>query len=167
MLNLALGRSRLPDGASDHRSSLAKWTNLTRIIWCACAFAFVSNSGCSQRLGSVSGKVTYRDRPVTYGTVLALCSDGLTRNANIEPDGSYRFENIPTGEVKFAVLSPEPADPDVSARKGGRDGPASGSIPTIDKSKWFAIPEELGDPRRANAATVVNGVGIVYNIQLR
>jgi hypothetical protein len=115
----------------------------------------------------VSGKVTYRDKLVTYGTVLALCSDGITRNANIEPDGSYRLEHIPIGEVKFAVISPEPPDPDVSARKTGRDGPAPGSIPTIDKSKWFAIPEELGDPRRANVATDVNAVGIVYNIQLR
>lgn len=125
-------------------------------------------AGCGQQLGSVSGKVTFRDRVVVYGTVFALCSDGITRPTNIEPDGSYRFENLPTGQIQFAVISPEPAEVDLSARRAGRGGgPMPGSAPAIDKSKWFAIPEEFGDPRRSNVSFTLNAVGMVYNIQLR
>lgn len=136
--------------------------------WCGLVL-LLATAGCGgQRLVSVSGKVTYHDKPVVYGTVLALCSTGITYNANIEPDGGYRFENIPQGQVQFAVISPEPIEFDASARRAGRGGgPTPAAVPTIDKSKWFAIPDEFGDPRRSNITTAVNEVGTVYNIQLR
>jgi hypothetical protein len=124
-------------------------------------------AGCSAHKGSLSGTVTFQGKPIVYGTVIAVCSDGISRSANIEPDGSYRFDSLPTGEVKLAVLSPEPYEPSSSIRRGERSGPAK-SAPNgpVDHSKWVKIPEEYADPRISGLATRVTAGHSTSDLQL-
>jgi hypothetical protein len=99
---------------------------------------------------------------------MALCSDGITRSANIGPDGSYRLDNLPTGEVKLAVVSPEPPEAAANERRGERNAPAEvAPVPAFDRSKWIKIPKEYGDPRLSGLATAVSAGDSTFNLQLR
>src|SRR5262245_9299438 len=91
--------------------------------------------GCGRR-GNVSGKVTYKDKPLVCGTVLLHGRDGL-RQGNIEPDGSYTVLDVASGEARVAVNSPNPKSIDVYPGKKGKK-----AEPYPDAPGWFPIPKE-------------------------
>jgi hypothetical protein len=135
---------------------------------CAIPLGLVLLAGCSAAKGSLTGTVTYQGKPVIYGTVMALCSDGITRSANIDPDGSYRLDNLPPGEVNLAVVSPEPPEAAANERRGGRNAPAKAApISAVDRSKWFKIPKEYSDPRLSGLTTAVSAGSSTFNLPLR
>src|SRR5262245_33317393 len=63
--------------------------------------------GCGGQ-GNVSGKVTFQNKAVPFGTVLIEGSDGSHSQGNIASDGSYSVLSIAPGKVKVAVNSPNP-----------------------------------------------------------
>jgi hypothetical protein len=93
-------------------------------------------AGC-QGKGDVSGKVTYKDKPLVFGTVTFEGSDRNLHYANIERDGSYSVTGVATGEAKVAVSSTNPKSSDFTPlqREGGPAPP-----PRPDYPGWFAIP---------------------------
>jgi hypothetical protein len=130
----------------------------------------LSLAGCSSGgRGSLAGKVTYQGKTVAYGTVMAICSDGITRSSNIAEDGTYRIEDMPAGRVMLGVVSPEPPDPGAFAgREGGRGGGAESPRPQFfDRSKWFPIPDQLGDPRMSGQETTVSAGENSFDVQLK
>jgi hypothetical protein len=78
--------------------------------------------GCGGSTTSVSGKVTYKQKTVVWGTVQLVPSDGISRSADIQPDGTFTFDNVPTGSCKIGVSSPNP-DSDSLLSKLGQKGP--------------------------------------------
>src|SRR5690349_503951 len=66
-------------------------------------------AGCGGQGATVSGKVSYKGRPVVSGSVIVLNPDGTARTGVILPDGSYTVEGVSRGLVKIGVLSPDPA----------------------------------------------------------
>ncbi len=64
----------------------------------------LSFTGCSPSPGQVSGKVTYKGKPVPGGWVTIRPSDPKqnTLSAQIDREGNYSME-IPAGEVKLAI----------------------------------------------------------------
>lgn len=123
-------------------------------------------SGCSGGAGSLSGTVRYQDKPVIYGTVMAQCSDGITRSANITPDGRYEFPSLPKGPVHLAVVSPEPPDLQAENRRAERSGGKPAAMPTVDRSKWQALPAKFGDPRTSGQRTKVDSAAVMFDIAL-
>lgn len=130
--------------------------------------------GCSGGIGNISGKVTFKGKTVASGAVIAVGSDGIARYGKIEPDGSYRVTDIPAGEVKLAVNSPNPApDPEKlkvsapGAKRGGREqqDPIT-ATPTSDPKLWFEIPAELGDVTRSGLSTKIKRGDNAHNIEL-
>lgn len=113
--------------------------------------------GCSGGVGSLSGKVTYQDKPVIYGTVKVRCPSGIEKIGDIKPDGSYLIPDIPVGPVKIAVISPQPPDPKTMARRGDRPGATRAPEIEIDRSQWRKLPEDVGDPERSGLATTISG----------
>lgn len=138
----------------------------------ALSILVIQLAGCSGGVGDVSGKVSYKNKPVVFGSVSFVGSDGIPRSARINPDGTYTVKDMAVGEAKITVVSDLPAEP--SQAKGGRggrrelevpsDGPrdvrreesppglgrgevAEAIAPEVRKN-WFAIPAELGDVTR-------------------
>src|SRR5687768_14954583 len=67
-------------------------------------------SGCgSKPVGTVRGKVTYKDQPVTNGSIIFQSADAtVSRSANLGADGTYQIKSadvagLPPGEYKVAV----------------------------------------------------------------
>lgn len=84
-------------------------------------FAFTAGCGSG---GSVSGKVTYKGKPVTRGTVQFFPEgQGGNYTSMIESDGSYSIPKIPPGPAKITVIvGRQGPPPGVMKRMGG--GPA-------------------------------------------
>ncbi|NDC64333.1 MAG: carboxypeptidase regulatory-like domain-containing protein, partial [Planctomycetia bacterium] len=57
---------------------------------------------------TIAGTVTADGRPVVFGTVTVLATDGRAYSAVIGVDGGYTLSNLPIGPVRIAVSSPDP-----------------------------------------------------------
>jgi hypothetical protein len=74
--------------------------------------------GCGPRVGHVTGKVLFKDKPLQTGTVLFVSPDGSRQGFSpIAADGFYRIENVPVGTVKIAVVSEPRVPPGLKAAK--------------------------------------------------
>ncbi|AMV27235.1 hypothetical protein VT84_22730 [Gemmata sp. SH-PL17] len=129
---------------------------MTRFIRPAVLITVLALAGCGEPTTDVSGKVTYRGKPVAFGTVVVLDAAGAPKSGQIQPDGTYRVSGVRPGPVKVAVSSPPPPGSEPSRKSaGGRDGdddkpplnipPAA---PEVIKS-WFPIPDKYGDPNKS------------------
>lgn len=114
--------------------------------------AALGTVGCGQAPVEVTGTVTYRGKPVVYGTVNAIASDKMTHYAIIQPDGSFRFEKLPPGPATFGVVSPDPyfersMTAEMKTELAEREKKA-GVVPLVKPPKgvWFPIPHKYGDP---------------------
>lgn len=109
----------------------------------------LSMVGCAGR-GNVSGKVTFQNKTVLWGTVLIEGSDGGHRQGSIERDGTFYVEDLATGDAKVAVNSPNPKSITLMT-KGDRPPQKFPDVPG-----WFAIPDKYG---------AVDKSGVVYTIK--
>jgi hypothetical protein len=109
-------------------------------------------AGC-QGTGDVSGKVTYKGKPLVFGTVQFEGSDGRLCQGNIGRDGSYSVTGVATGEANVAVssLNPKSSDFVPLQREGGPKLP-----PRPDVPGWFPIPAKYDTPYQS---------GLTYTIK--
>jgi hypothetical protein len=106
--------------------------------------------GCQGR-GDVSGKVTYQNKHLVFGTVLIQGSDGNVGQGNLEADGSYYVSSVATGEARVAVNSPNPKSISLTYKN-----PKKKPEPYPDVKGWFSIPKQYEKPSTS---------GLVYSIQ--
>jgi hypothetical protein len=128
-------------------------------------------AGCSsEKTGTVTGKVTLNGKPVSGGTIsFQAKSGGVPVTAFIAPDGTYRVELVPAGEVLIGVWSApsEGAARGEVIKKSGSAPPEGGgakappppeapsAAPAADK---LEIPARYSDPGASGlTATVREG----------
>jgi len=102
--------------------------------------AFLLAAGCGGKGGTVSGKVTFKDKPLAGGQVSFLTEKGKLYSGNINEDGTYTIAKVPPGPVKISVLPKEP--PKIGA--GGPGGPFGGGPPRdkMGPPPTAGIPDE-------------------------
>lgn len=94
-------------------------------------FTLLAAAGCGKPTGNISGRVYFKDTPLTSGTV-AFVTDQEAFRAFIKEDGSYEISKVPEGDVTITVtVNPQPNP----AHKGG------------SSSKIVTIPAKYGDPK--------------------
>jgi hypothetical protein len=108
--------------------------------------------GCGGR-GDVSGKVSYKGKPLVWGTVQFEGSDGIVKHGNINPDGTYTVESVATGDAKAAVSSINPKSSDFQPLQ--REGQAPRK-PRPEVKGWFPIPDKYDTPFKS---------GLTYEIK--
>jgi hypothetical protein len=130
-------------------------------------------TGCGKGQGVVTGTVTFKDRPLIYGSVVILASDGIPRNAHILPGGSYTLPDVPCGDARLAVHSPDPAQMDELLEaekikiKKGLSQSLERKLPDIDRAKWFPIPPAYGDFEKSGLELSVQKGSNSYDIRLK
>jgi hypothetical protein len=126
--------------------------------------------------------VTYKpkNKPVVFGTVMVMGSDGRPYYGEIKKDGSYTIENVPSGTVKVTVNSPDPrANTGPTRQEPGAmpgkptagaaaapGGPTPPSVPDDIVKAWFPIPDKYGDVTSSGLKTDVKRGDSTFNIEL-
>jgi len=111
---------------------------VTCVGWCA---------GCGRGApptGSISGRVTYRGKPITSGMVLLLSEEmGIGATGELDAHGSYRIPPLQTGDYKVAITRPPQPEPHE----------LDGGAPMVDLS--VDLPRELTSPLSSGLSTTV------------
>jgi hypothetical protein len=133
-------------------------------------------AGCT-RHGEVTGKVTYQDRPLNYGSVSFVGEDNLPVSAKINPDGTYTANGVPYGKVRVAVVSPDPSrllhvgkirEPvDAPENRKRKDLPEPTLPPGVDPEKWFEIPAKYSDCDKSELVLTVSNPTTKFDIPLQ
>src|SRR5262249_59053460 len=88
---------------------------------------------CGSETATVTGKVTFQDKPVTSGSVVFYGDNGQVDSGLLDAEGKYTIARAPVGVVKVAVLASKTAG---KGSKGG--GPPPG--PPAGKGKGTTAP---------------------------
>jgi hypothetical protein len=68
----------------------------------------LATTGCGRGTATVSGRVTYKGRPLPSGTVTIYDADSSVRTGQIAPDGTYVITEIATGSAAITVATTPP-----------------------------------------------------------
>jgi hypothetical protein len=106
----------------------------------------IAATGCAGRgVGTVSGRVTFKGKPVASGGVVMVADEGPPISATINEDGTYVCRNVPAGTVKIGVVSPNDVM-EARERKAQKPGIAeAGDLGKFDPAKWFPIPSKYAN----------------------
>lgn len=139
----------------------------------ALSLAFVSGlTGCGggPYTATVSGKVTYRGKPLEDGWVAFVHPDGRFAKAMIQPDGTYSSPEVPGGQVKVTVISeptPPPLPPGARLPGGTRVPPNPTYMEAVKKALNHArIPDKYRNPDSSGLSLTVNRGSNQFDIPL-
>jgi hypothetical protein len=111
------------------------------------AAASVGVLGCGKKTATITGTVTYNNKPVTSGEVIFLSQDGhASAHAPIHADGSFTVTNAPVGPVQVAVDNPPPTKVQVTSKNG--------NDPEVREARqqaahYVATPLKYRDPKQS------------------
>jgi hypothetical protein len=139
-------------------------------------FALVGCGGSGAQ-GKLTGKVLYKGKPVTGGSVIFRPSSAgeNTVTAQILPDGSYTA-TVPAGVVKIAVDNRELQPPETTAKKEARPNlPKVGNLtsdtpdPRVNPQKpagtYIKLPDKYHDVASSGLSYTVKSGAQTYNIE--
>jgi hypothetical protein len=131
--------------------------------------ALLALAGCGPAAGSISGKVSYKDKPLNGGTVRLVSSDNRVKSAVIGTDGTYTIDRVPVGPAKIAVsppiagtVMPRGMKMDPSKMGGGPEGAAA---PAGDKP--VPLPDKYQDPEKSGLTYTVTAGKQEHDIPLK
>jgi hypothetical protein len=129
----------------------------------AVALVALAATGCGGR-GDVSGKVTYKGKPLVWGTVQFEGSDNVVKQGNINNDGTYSVCGVATGEARAAVSSINPKSSDFQQRMPVRAPRANART---EVKGWFPIPEKYDTPFKSGLTYTVKRGQNTIDIDLK
>jgi hypothetical protein len=140
-------------------------------------FALVTVIGCGVSKTPLSGKVTMNGKPVVWGNVTLITSDGMSHYAELQIDGTFKtVDSVAVGPVKIGVTSSKPvvaaAPPKQEAgvknnEMAGLTRGDRGKKATEEQAKaWFPIPEKFADPNSSGLSDTISS-GKPLNVELK
>ena len=142
----------------------------TRMALFALIALSAAPSGCGRPLSTLTGHVTYQDKPVTGGSVVLYCEGQQIVRGQIDPNGTYTVSNVPRGRVQVTVLPPARL-PEGFHKKYQTppviNGPITPGVGKSDKeARELAIPQRFGVPEESGLAVVVGRGTTEFDIHL-
>jgi len=106
------------------------------------AILSASVCGCGKNTAAISGKISYKGRAVTYGSVTFVSADKTARSGVISPDGAYSIDEVPPGNAVIAVISRNPAlgRTIVKRDKSAQGGQKETTDRESSEKNWFPLP---------------------------
>ena len=128
--------------------------------------------GCGPSTGSVSGKVTYKDKALPGGMVTFVGSDQRVKSTPIGADGTYTIDGVTVGTAKISVAPPVPL-PKMpkgmkmdAAKMGGAPTDTAGAAPPADVKPIF-LPQHYQDPETSKLTFPIAKGKQNHNIELK
>jgi hypothetical protein len=129
-------------------------------------------SGCGKSTTTVTGVVTYLDKPLVYGSVTLISPEGLTYQGQIQPDGKFVVETVPAGIFRVSVVSIDRMRPNAN-RDMSKDKLPAEVLPkakirkkSVSLPGWFPIPEKYSKLDESGLSVTVGREPVQFDIQL-
>jgi hypothetical protein len=122
-------------------------------------------AGCGKPKGNVKGKVYYKDKALTGGTV-TVWGDKAARSATIQEDGSYQIKAMPEGPAKVTVSTPAVS---LASKDQAKQVGSKGDIKVVagSSASIVPVPPEYGDKDRTKENYTVKAGDQEYDIRLK
>jgi hypothetical protein len=132
-------------------------------------FASLFAAGCGGKpTGDLSGKVTYKSKPVVVGTVTVYDAEKKVYQGGID-QGVYTVKNVPEGAVQIIVMSPNPGGDQTTAedpRRPKRDA-RPGEEKAAPVAGWMALPKKYEDAGTSPFKTTVKAGPNPFDLELK
>lgn len=154
-----------PQASAEKAHELGAKNSAVRLACWGCVLCclLVLASGCSKKRRSaehveVTGKVTYKGKPVTGGMVTFVAPDGFASKGIIDENGNYSIK-APVGDVKISVDNKMLlVKKEAASRGAGRPQAAGGVEATPIKGKYIPLPSKCSAPDTSGLSyTVTSG----------
>src|SRR5262249_20344433 len=130
-------------------------------------------TGCGASKADVTGTVTYRGKPLVWGTVVVIGSDHMPYYGAIQADGTFTVKNVPLGPAQVGVGSVdpyyEPKFQKLEQKARYEELRSRASIetpPKPPKGAWFPIPAKYNDPLRSGLTGEVKSPMTTIDLKL-
>jgi hypothetical protein len=141
-----------------------------RIVPFLPCLALLALAGCGPATGSISGKVTYKDKPLPGGMVTFFAADKKSQTAVIGTDGTYTIDRVAVGPAKIAVLppaAPPKMPPGMKMDAGKMGGAPEGGSPPPSADKPVSLPPKYQDPEKSELTYTVTAGKQEHDIPLK
>jgi hypothetical protein len=134
------------------------------------------SSCASAKRSDVHGKVSYQGRPIIYGSVVLIGTDDMPVTGRINSDGTYAVAGVPAGEVRVAVVSPDPAISQSSdGQLPGKGGPnvlhqrpkLRQKASEVARRNWFPLPKQYELADASGITTTIHAGDNTFDIELK
>jgi hypothetical protein len=127
-----------------------------------------ATTGCGQQTAPVHGKVTYKGKNLTMGSVIIVSEDGkITARGLIQSDGTFEIAKAPTGKVKLGVANPPPVGaPGGQALSGAPDDPERKQAAVL-AAQFVPSPDIYTDPQKSGLTYEIPSAGMTINLDLQ
>lgn len=123
--------------------------------------------GCGPGGATVTGTVTYEQKPLEFGTVIFAVGETVV-DAPIKPDGKFEARGVPFGEAKVAVRSlPEEEKAFVVERPEDKKALPSKKKRTMATKKGTRLPEMYTEIETSGLTLTVNQPKMDFDIPLK
>lgn len=147
------------------RQGVRGWVGLSVLLLALCTL------GCGSPIGTVTGKIYYKNVPLKGGNVTFVSSDKTKSLISpIAEDGSYRIEKVPIGIVKVLVETNSLAKKSTlrtsTPPPGMKDGNKAAIDPKEMARRYVAIPLNYSDVEKSGLEYTVQGGSQTHDIKL-
>jgi len=125
-------------------------------------------SGCGKPFGTVTGTVTLGGAPLPAGLVSFLAEDGTVVSANVDTNGNYRADNLPTGLARVMVYTEFNDNLGSSGdllKHQGRDPARFKDVPKSSQP-LVMVPQKYSTPETSGLSVTVGKGQTKYDIPL-
>lgn len=116
------------------------------------------------KVGTMTGKVTYKGVPLTTGTVQVHGADGRGGSGPITPDGTYTVGDAPLGDVTITVKVVASA---MAGMKPVARPPGTPAMPGESDKPPVIIPANYGDKAKSGLTFTIKSGTQTNNIDLK
>jgi hypothetical protein len=156
--------------------------NLELRIRCCLVLVLLALAGCGSGTGAVTGRVTFRGKPVVSGSVVMVGVGNKLVSGPLDAEGRYALNGVPLGTVQVAVVSPNPNPRRrvprrllehrekkmklLEEKKDVQDSPPP-VAPKVDRSKWFPLPKQYELADTSGTTTTIHCGDNTFDIELK